>query len=96
MNFSCSFSGDFLRLVFCFDGSGLDLDSSPSAVFLLYSRIIYRYLSTNLIALFLQLKSLLVLATVLNLCKKRCSEASRFKVGSSLSYLNLDVSEIVS
>ena len=28
--------------------------------------------------------------------KKRCSEASRFKVGSSLSFLNLEVSEIIS
>ena len=31
-----------------------------------------------------------------NLRKKLCSEASRFKVGSSLSFLNLDVSEIIS
>ena len=31
-----------------------------------------------------------------NLHKKRCSEASRFKVGSSLSFLNLEVSEIIS
>ena len=29
-----------------------------------------------------------------NLRKKRCSEASRFKVGSSLSFSNLEVSEI--
>ena len=31
-----------------------------------------------------------------NLRKKRCSEASRFKVWSSLSFSNLEVSEIVS
>ena len=31
-----------------------------------------------------------------NLRKKRCSEASRFKVGSSLSFSNLEVSEISS
>ena len=31
-----------------------------------------------------------------NLRKKRSSEALHFKVGSSLSFLNLDVSEIVS
>ena len=31
-----------------------------------------------------------------NLRKKRCSEASRFKVGSSLSFSNLEVSEIIS
>ena len=31
-----------------------------------------------------------------NLHKKRCSEASRFKVGSSLSFSNLEVSEIIS
>ena len=31
-----------------------------------------------------------------NLRKKRCSEASHFKVGSSLSFLNLEVSEISS
>ena len=31
-----------------------------------------------------------------NLCKKRCSEASRFKVGSSLSFLSLEVSSITS
>ena len=30
-----------------------------------------------------------------NLHKKCCSEASRFKVGSSLSFLNLDLSEII-
>ena len=29
------------------------------------------------------------------LCFKRCSEASRFKVGSSLSFSNLEVSEII-
>ena len=32
----------------------------------------------------------------LNLCKKHCSEASRFKVGSSLSFSNLGVSHIIS
>ena len=31
-----------------------------------------------------------------NFRKKRCSEASRFKVGSSLSFTNLEVSEIIS
>ena len=31
-----------------------------------------------------------------NLCKKRCSEDSRFKVGSSLSFSNLEMSEISS
>ena len=31
-----------------------------------------------------------------NLCKQHCSEASHFKVGSSLSFLNLEVSEIIS
>ena len=31
-----------------------------------------------------------------NLRKKRCSEAARFKVGSSLSFSNLEVSEIIS
>ena len=31
-----------------------------------------------------------------NLCKKRCSEGSRFKVGSSLSFWNLELSEIIS
>ena len=31
-----------------------------------------------------------------NLCKKRCSEASHFKVGSSLSFSNLELSEIIS
>ena len=31
-----------------------------------------------------------------NLCKQHCSEASRFKVGSSLRFLNLEVSEIIS
>ena len=31
-----------------------------------------------------------------NLHKKRCSEASRFKVGSSLSFSTSDVSEIIS
>ena len=31
-----------------------------------------------------------------NLRKKRCSEASRFKIGSSLNFSNLDVSEIIS
>ena len=31
-----------------------------------------------------------------NLGKKRCTEASRFKVGSSLSFSNLDVWEIIS
>ena len=31
-----------------------------------------------------------------NLCRKRCSEASRFKIGSSLSFSNLEVSEIIS
>ena len=31
-----------------------------------------------------------------NLRKKRCSVASRFKVGSSLSFSNLDVLEITS
>ena len=30
------------------------------------------------------------------LSKKRCSEASRFKVGSSLSFSNLELSEIIS
>ena len=31
-----------------------------------------------------------------NLRKKRCSEASRFKVESSLSFSNLELSEIIS
>ena len=31
-----------------------------------------------------------------NLRKKRCREASRFNVGSSLSFPNLEVSEIIS
>ena len=31
-----------------------------------------------------------------NLCKTCCSEASHFKVGSSLSFLNLKASEIIS
>ena len=31
-----------------------------------------------------------------NLREKRCSEASHFKVGSSLSFSNLEVSEIIS
>ena len=30
-----------------------------------------------------------------NLRKKRCSEASRFRVGSSSSFSNLEVSEII-
>ena len=30
-----------------------------------------------------------------NLRKKRCSQASRFKVGSSLSFSDLEVSEII-
>ena len=41
--FSGNFNGDFLGLTFCFDSDVLDLDSSPSPVFLLDSRIIDLY-----------------------------------------------------